>query len=135
MILLCRPRRPARSNDWTNAKAVTFIVTLAATRSVTLAARAAGMSRKAAYALRDRDARFADAWRQAFAIQTIRRQGNKVEEVEDPPFSRGQGNNGTLPIRRDRGGDDRLHAAHFERLMRSPRLDPVLLQRMKPLSR
>jgi hypothetical protein len=34
--LLSRPRRPLRPGEWTPAKAVTFIVTLAATRSVTL---------------------------------------------------------------------------------------------------
>ena len=54
-----RPRRP---HEWSNVKAVTFIVTLAALRSVTLAADRAGMSRKSAYALKSRDPAFAAAW-------------------------------------------------------------------------
>jgi len=57
--LLSRPRRARRSSDWSPAKAVTFIVTLAAHRSVTLAAAEAGMSRKSAYALKVRDPAFA----------------------------------------------------------------------------
>jgi len=67
LIHLSRPRRPRRSGEWTQGRAVTFIVTLAAARSVTLAARAAGMSRKAAYALRSRDPAFASAWNAAIA--------------------------------------------------------------------
>ena len=65
MNLLSRPRRPHRANEWKAGAAVTFIVTLAAGRSVTLAARAAGMSRKSAYALRGRDPAFAAAWNAA----------------------------------------------------------------------
>jgi hypothetical protein len=60
--LLSQPHRARRLGEWTPGKAVTFIVTLAATRNVTLAARAAGMSRKSAYALKSRDSVFADAW-------------------------------------------------------------------------
>jgi hypothetical protein len=90
--MLCRPRRPRRAGEWTSGAAVTFIVNLAASRSVTLAAREAGMSRKAAYALRGRDAAFAAAWAAALAARTApRRQGDKVEQVEDPPVSPGQG--------------------------------------------
>ncbi|MES2119622.1 MAG: hypothetical protein V4513_03485 [Pseudomonadota bacterium] len=85
MNLLSRSRRPRRANEWTNDRAVTFIVTLAAARSVTLAARAAGMSRKAAYALKARDRAFAAAWAKAV-------QGYKVEEVEGPGVSLSQGN-------------------------------------------
>ncbi len=95
MIQLSRPLRPHRPGDWTPARAVTFIVTLAATRSVTLAARAAGMSRKAAYALKSRDPAFASAWKAALGAQRpARRQGNKVHEVDDHPFSPTQGNRG-----------------------------------------
>lgn len=93
LILLSRPRRPRRSGEWTPARAVTFIVTLAATRSVTLAARAAGMSRKAAYALKSRDTAFAGAWSAAMAAgRPSGNQGNKVKEVHGLPFSPGQGN-------------------------------------------
>ena len=98
MNLLSRPRRPRRSGDWTSAKAVTFIVTLAATRSVTLAASAAGMSRKAAYALRSRDPAFAEAWEAAVAAnRPAGREGNKVKEVHGPRVSPRQGNR----LRRD----------------------------------
>lgn len=111
MIQLSRPLRPRRPGDWTPARAVTFIVTLAATRSVTFAARAAGMSRKAAYALKSRDPAFASAWKAALgAHRPARRQeparsrskGNKVHEVDEHPFSPGQGN------RRFRGFDAEL---------------------------
>ena len=92
MTLLSRPLRPRRSGEWTAAQAVTFIVTFAATRSVTLAANAAGMSRKAAYALKSRDPAFADAWKAALAAnRPARRQGDKVDEVDGPRFRRGQG--------------------------------------------
>ncbi|HEU4704677.1 MAG TPA: hypothetical protein VFS45_03065 [Sphingomicrobium sp.] len=67
------PGRPRRTREWSNAKAVTFIVTLAAHRSVTLAAARAGMSRKSAYALKGRDAAFAAAWKTALACPTPHR--------------------------------------------------------------
>ena len=60
-----RPRRPA---EWTESKAIAFIVTLAGTGIVTLAAREAGMSRKAAYALKRRDPLFAGLWEKAKRI-------------------------------------------------------------------
>lgn len=63
-MYLCRPRRPRRSYEWSPGKTVTF-VTLAASGSVTLAAKKAGMSRKSAYALKSRDPVFAAAWRAA----------------------------------------------------------------------
>ena len=69
MHLLSTPRRLPRPNEWARGKAVTFIVTLAATRSVTLAAREAGMSRKSAYA----------------------RQGHELKEVEGAGVSFNQG--------------------------------------------
>jgi hypothetical protein len=90
--LSCRNLRPRRLGEWTSTSAVTFIVTLAASRSVTLAAREAGMSRKAAYALRGRDPAFAAAWAAALAARSApRRQGDKVEEVDDPPVSPSHG--------------------------------------------
>jgi hypothetical protein len=93
VIHLSRPRRSRRSGEWTPARAVTFIVTLAASQSVTLAARAASMSRKAAYALKARDPAFAGAWQAALAAsRPSRRQGDKVKEVHGPRVSRGQGN-------------------------------------------
>ena len=92
---LSRPRRPRRAYEWSAGKAVTFIVTLAATRSVTLAAREAGMSRKAAYALRSRDPTFAAAWRAALKARRIERESDKVEEVHKPRVSPAQGDRST----------------------------------------
>jgi len=91
LSLLSRPSRPRRCNEWSAAKAVTFIVTLAASRSVTLAAREAGMSRKSAYALKGRDPAFAAAWNAALKAT----KGNKMEEVKGPSVSPGQGDNRT----------------------------------------
>jgi hypothetical protein len=91
MDLLSRPRRPRRSHEWNAGTAVTFIVTLAATGSVTLAAREAGMSRKSAYALRARDPAFAASWDAALNAS----KGHKVDEVDRPPISTGQGNSRT----------------------------------------
>ena len=86
--------RAVRTCEWTDVKAVTFIVTLAASRSVTVAAARVGMSRKAAYALRNRDGAFAMGWDAALAARArrVRRQlplrpaqGNKVTGVTIPP--------------------------------------------------
>ena len=65
MFLLTPPQRPPRAGEWTKGAAIMFVVTLAATGTVTLAARAAGMSRKSAYALKKRDPLFAAAWHAA----------------------------------------------------------------------
>lgn len=93
MPILSRPRRPRRSGEWTEAKAVTFIVTLAASQSVTLAARAAGISRKSAYALKSRDPAFAAGWSAALGASAgSRREGNKAGEACDPGFRRPKGN-------------------------------------------
>lgn len=93
MLQLARTRRPRRGGEWTESKAVTFIVTLAASRSVTLAAARAGMSRKSAYALKGRDARFAAAWTAALAASaSIRRDGDKVDEVYRRGVRRAKGN-------------------------------------------
>ena len=103
MHLLSRPRRPRRAGEWTPAAAVTFIVSLAASRSVTLAARAAGMSRKSAYALKGRDPAFAFAW--AAATQASRApglQGDKVKEVDGPPVSPGEGHSSPSRLDRER---------------------------------
>lgn len=107
MSYLSRSRRPRRVGEWTESKAVTFIVTLAASRSVTLAAARAGMSRKAAYLLKRRDTSFASAWQAALsvAIDPGRRrakcsvqepalnsfQGDEIDEVVSPRFKARQG--------------------------------------------
>jgi cobalamin biosynthesis protein CbiG len=102
--LLSRPRRPLRSGEWTPAKAVTFIVTLAATRSVTLAAREAGMSRKSAYGLKARDPAFAAAWAAAAkAGARVSRHGDKVDEVDGLPNRSTPGYTSPSRIDRERG--------------------------------
>jgi hypothetical protein len=93
---LSLPRRPRRSGEWTPAKAVTFIVTLAASRSVTLSAHEAGMSRKSAYALKDRDRAFAEAWNAALRAREANRpkaraKGDKSDSSDNPRSSRPQG--------------------------------------------
>ena len=107
-------RRLRRSGEWTSEHAVTFIVTLAATGSVTLAARRAGMSRKSAYALRTRDPVFAYAW--AAAIRAVQEpalslskeppvslsKGDKVDEVEGPPVAPRYGTASPSRSRRER---------------------------------
>jgi hypothetical protein len=52
------------------------------------------MSRKSAYALKERDPAFARAWRSALAARRPRRQGDKVEEVEGARNRTGQGDTG-----------------------------------------
>lgn len=94
MPILSRPRRPARAGEWTEARAVTYIVTLAATGSVTLAARSVGISRRSAYALKARDPVFAAAWNQALAAYRREKiEGNEVCEVNDPRIRHPEGNN------------------------------------------
>jgi hypothetical protein len=89
--LLSRPLRPRRNGEWSGSRALTFIVTLAAHRSVTLAAREAGMSRKSAYALKARDPAFAGAWDEALKSASRKRQGDEVQEVHNPRTSLSQG--------------------------------------------
>ena len=60
----------ARSDGWTVERQRAFIAALHATRSITRAARAVGMSRETAYRLRARPGAesFAAAWDAAFAL-------------------------------------------------------------------
>jgi hypothetical protein len=117
---LFTPRRPRRAGEWTPDRVVTFIVTLAATGSVTLAARESGMSRKSAYALKSRDPAFASAWAAAARARAAgSRQGHKVEEVEEAPVRRPHGD--TSPSRIDR---ERAFTALLATLRDSPPLAP-----------
>ncbi len=106
MPFLSRNRRPRRFGEWTSEHAFTFIVTLAATGSVTLAARRAGMSRKSAYALRTRDPAFAYGW--AAAMRASQEpvlslsKGDKVDEVKGPPVGRRDGNASPSRYERER---------------------------------
>jgi hypothetical protein len=111
-FLFTRTNRARRAAEWTAGKAVTFIVTLAATRNVTLAARAAGMSRKSAYALQHRDPAFAAAWASALAAV----EGDKVEELEEPRIRRRRGDGQRAALRRR---DERRRDLCFARLARA----------------
>lgn len=60
----------SRHDGWTPERQFRFIAELAATRSITRACKAVGMSREGAYTLRDHPeaaAGFAIAWREALA--------------------------------------------------------------------
>ena len=86
MLKLSHSRRPRRAGEWTEGKAVTFIVTLAAHRNVTLAAARADMSRKSAYALKRRDPAFCAAWDAAVAAAALpARKGDKGDDLHNPP--------------------------------------------------
>jgi hypothetical protein len=91
MQFLSPSRRPRRSHEWTAAKAVTFIVTLAASQSVTLAVRRAGLSRKSAYALRARDPRFAAAWKAAVHARSAIGKREEQRPSPVPPIAPVQG--------------------------------------------
>jgi len=120
LSFLSKSRRPHRAGEWSSALAVTFIVTLAATRSVTLAARAAGMSRKSAYALKDRDPAFASAWSAALAAaEQQRRESYKADKVDTPPARPLEGYRSP-----SRAGDDRAFASLLAALHDSASLAP-----------
>lgn len=57
-----RAPRPAR---WTRQSRKQFLTVLAETSNVSASARAAGMNRHSAYALKERDAEFAKSWKAA----------------------------------------------------------------------
>ena len=67
--------RSCRKDGWTTARQLAFLDALARTRSVTAAARSAGMSRESAYRLRGRDSAgaFAAAWDRVLAAPRPRR--------------------------------------------------------------
>ena len=114
MLLLSRPCRTRRPHEWDAGKAVTFIVTLAARRSVTLAATAAGMSRKSAYALRDRDPLFAAAWSAALKA----REGDKAHKADTPPPASPKGDRRTpaaAPVRAANPSDEARRFAELQR--------------------
>ena len=102
------PPTPTRRDGWTAERQLRFLDTLGRTRSVTTAARAAGMSRESAYRLRARPAAalFALLWDRA--MQPLPR-----------PFEGHSGaiSNGVLMralgtgFRRERGDFDRIGSA------------------------
>ena len=79
---------PPDNTRWTGEKAGDFLKSLARTGKVASAARAVGMSRQAAYRLRERAPRFAGLWE--VALEQARRQrasarrGKRVHPLLDP---------------------------------------------------
>ena len=76
-----------RADGWTHDRRVTFLVSLAASGSVTFASSAAGLSRKSAYALRMRDPAFATVWDRSLAAadaacRKMRRTAAKGDETD-----------------------------------------------------
>lgn len=71
-----------RRDGWTAARQLAFLGALIRTRSVTAAARAAGMSRESAYRLRKRepDGLFALSWARAMGPGPTRRTRAEVDE-------------------------------------------------------
>ena len=100
------PPTPTRRDGWSAERQLRFLDTLGRTRSVTTAARAAGMSRESAYRLRARAALFALLWDRA--LQPPRR---RIESHDDAI------GNGVLmrvlgtDFRRERGDFERIGAA------------------------
>ena len=90
------PSASNRHDGWTPERQRGFIHALSKIGVVSFAASCVGMSRKSAYALRDRagqESGFAHAWREAQArgratawFETVRR---AIEGVEEPYFYRG----------------------------------------------
>jgi hypothetical protein len=119
LLNLSHFRRQRRAVEWTDARAFTFIVTLAAHRNVTLAAARSGMSRKSAYALRFRDSGFAAARESALAAgapNPAKLKGNT--EVHNPPVEPPQGNKIAVP--RTRSGDAQMRDRFFASLANRP---------------
>ena len=78
------PQRRTRADGWTDCKRVTFIVTLAASGSVTFAAASAGLSRKSGYALRNRDSASASLWERALEAGKASHRGRVKGETANP---------------------------------------------------
>jgi len=84
MSIRTSPQRRARADGWTDRKRVTFIVTLAASGSVTFAAASAGLSRKSGYALRNRDSASASLWERALEAGKASHRGRVKGETANP---------------------------------------------------
>ena len=78
--------KSCRRDGWTPARQLRFLDALARTRSVTRAARAAGMSRESAYRLRARDpgGLFAAAWDRALQGHRLVNLGSRRRSRQSP---------------------------------------------------
>jgi len=85
-----------RSDGWTVARQLTFLETLARTRSVIAAARSAGMSRESAYRLRRRapGGLFAAAWDRAVGAYRTPATRAEVDEGHRRAIARACGTRG-----------------------------------------
>jgi hypothetical protein len=116
------PKSPKiRRDGWTAERQLRFLDTLARTRSVTRAARAAGMSRESAYRLRRRKdgALFAAAWDRAL-------EGHKLGSLSSrrrPSTARISRANPPKVTKWKKWKDPRFNA--FEKLLRDFREMPV----------
>jgi hypothetical protein len=124
--------RAVRSDGWTEQRRETFLETLAVTCNVTASIRAAGMKgTSSAWALRKRDAGFAEAWDEAIGIAYERLELVMLERAingTEKPIVRGGEEVATMKQYSD-GVGIRLLQAHRETAMRARereggRLDP-----------
>jgi hypothetical protein len=99
------PPTPTRRDGWTAERQLRFLDTLGRSRSVTTAARAAGMSRESAYRLRARPtaALFALLWDRAMQ-PPLRRFESHSDGIGNGALMRAMGTR----IRRERGDFDRI---------------------------
>lgn len=86
------PRRACttRGDGWTIARRVAFLDHLAATCNIAQSAKAVGSSASGAYALRRRDAAFAEQWREAIDL------GYELLETKVLAFALGQRDDGSM---------------------------------------
>lgn len=80
----------SRPDQWTIARRVAFLDHLAATCNISQSARAVGSSTSGAYALRRRDAAFAEQWRAAIDL------GYELLETKVLAFALGQRDDGSM---------------------------------------
>lgn len=99
----------SRRDGWTPERQLAFLAALTATRSVTAAARVAGMSRESAHRLRNRAGAglFAHLWDQALAPPPLPRGEGHSRTLTDGQLARSLGNH----YRRERGDFARIGAA------------------------
>lgn len=128
----------ARHDGWSAERQFRFIEELAATRSISKACRAVGMSRDSAYKLRDRPeaAEFRLAWSRALepdfaagrprsprALQRLERlerrgKADKAHETHDPPISPARATSGSPALSTLEALLDRLRAQEKQSLRR-----------------
>jgi hypothetical protein len=117
MRIRSAPRRRARADGWINHRRVTFIVTLAASGSVTFTSASAGLSRKSAYALKKRDSAFASLWERALEVGKASRRGSAEGDNANP--------RGTVNMVNLRAPDRSIASARTRPFLRQPAIASV----------